>query len=171
MSDIKGFITNLGKYNEGELIGEWLGLPCDEDKIQQVFDRIGINEEYEEYFITDYESEFGMKLSEYENIIELNKQMLELENYIDNDRDIHKAKAMMSELGYDFQEVIDNWNGYDFMEGWTAEEYEQDIVENCYDVDKLTDGWLSNYITIDYEAMARDDDGIWETEDGVLYEV
>lgn len=170
MNLLNVFITNLGKYNEGELVGEWLKLPCEEEKINEVLKRIGINEEYEEYFITDYESEFGMKLSEYENIIELNKEMLELENYIDNDRDIHKAKAMMSELGYDFQEVIDNWYNYDFVSGWTAEDYEKDMVENCYDVDNLIDGWLSIYVTIDYKAMARDDDGIWETEDGVLYE-
>lgn len=26
-SVISVFITNLGKYNEGELIGEWLSLP------------------------------------------------------------------------------------------------------------------------------------------------
>ena len=33
MSDIKGFITNLGKYNEGELIGEWIDFPIDEDAL------------------------------------------------------------------------------------------------------------------------------------------
>lgn len=171
MELVKVFVTNLGKYNEGELIGEWLELPCDEDKIQQVFDRIGINEEYEEYFITDYESTCGIKLSEYENIIELNKQMLELDKLIVNSNDEHKAKAMISELSYDIPEVIDNWYNYDFASGWTAEDYEKDMVENCYDVDNLVDGWLSMYVTIDYEQMAMDDDHIWETDDGVLYEV
>lgn len=52
------FITNLGKYNEGELVGEWVTLPISEKKLQELFKRIGINEEYEEYFITDYECDF-----------------------------------------------------------------------------------------------------------------
>lgn len=171
MNLLNVFITNLGKYNEGELVGEWLELPCTEEELQASLKRIGINEEYEEYFITDYESDCGIKIGEYENIIELNKQMLELENYIDNDSDTYKVKAMISELGYDIQEVIASWECYDFIEGYTAEDYEKDIVESCYDIDKLIDGWLLNYITIDYEAMARDDDRIWETEDGVLFEV
>lgn len=171
MNLLNVFITNLGKYNEGELVGEWLELPCTEEELQASLKRIGINEEYEEYFITDYESNCYMKIGEYENIIELNKQMLELDELVVNSKDEHKAKAIIGELGYDIQEVIDNWNGYDFIEGWTAEDYERDIVENCYDIDKLIDGWLSNYITIDYERMARDDDHIGESEDGVLYEV
>ena len=48
------YLTNLGKYNEGQLIGEWVELPVSNEELQKVFERIGINEEYEEYFITDY---------------------------------------------------------------------------------------------------------------------
>lgn len=28
--EFRVFITNLGKYNEGELVGKWLDLPCDD---------------------------------------------------------------------------------------------------------------------------------------------
>lgn len=52
------YLTNLGKYNEGQLIGEWVELPVSNEELQKVFERIGINEEYEEYFITDYECDF-----------------------------------------------------------------------------------------------------------------
>ena len=45
------FITNLGKYNEGELVGEWVKLPATKEELETVYERIGINEEYEEYFI------------------------------------------------------------------------------------------------------------------------
>lgn len=51
------YLTNLGKYNEGYLIGEWIDLPISNEELQKVLDRIGINEEYEEYFITDYEDD------------------------------------------------------------------------------------------------------------------
>lgn len=44
------FLTNLGKYNEGE----WVDLPVS-------------HEEYEEYFITDYECDL-YEVGEYENL-------------------------------------------------------------------------------------------------------
>ena len=42
------FITNLGKYNEGYLIGEWVKFPVTNEELQAVFQRIGINRRYEE---------------------------------------------------------------------------------------------------------------------------
>ena len=37
------WIGNLGKYNEGELIGEWVDLPCDD--FDAVFERIRMEDE------------------------------------------------------------------------------------------------------------------------------
>ena len=57
----EAFVTNLGKYNEGELVGEWVQFPTTEDKMKEVFERIGIGSKdefgqvYEEWFITDYD--------------------------------------------------------------------------------------------------------------------
>ena len=64
---------------------------------------------------------------------------------------------------------IEKLDDYDFYEDKTAEEYEEEYVCDCYpdlDFDKL--GWIGNYLTIDYEAMARDDDYVHEVEGGVL---
>ena len=55
------FITNLGKYNEGELVGEWVRFPTTAEEMKKVFDRIGIGQKddfgnpYEEWFISDYD--------------------------------------------------------------------------------------------------------------------
>ena len=55
------FITNLGKYNEGDLVGEWVKFPTTPEEMQKVFERIGIGQKddfgqpYEEWFITDYD--------------------------------------------------------------------------------------------------------------------
>ena len=55
------FITNLGKYNEGELIGEWVKFPTTAEEIKAAMDSIGIGQKddfgyaYEEWFITDYD--------------------------------------------------------------------------------------------------------------------
>ena len=75
------FITNLGKYNEGDLVGEWVKFPTTPEEMQKVFERIGIGRKddfgqpYEEWFITDYDCYVdGLydKLGEYESLDELN---------------------------------------------------------------------------------------------------
>ena len=79
--DFEVFVTNLGKYNEGELIGEWVKLPTTEEEMKKVFERIGIGSKdefgqpYEEWFITDYECPiYGVQemLGEYESLDKLN---------------------------------------------------------------------------------------------------
>ena len=50
------YIANLGKYNEGELVGAWFTPPIDYDEMAE---RIGLNDEYEEYAIHDYELPFA----------------------------------------------------------------------------------------------------------------
>lgn len=41
---IKGFIANLEKHLEGELIGEWITFPISEEELNEVLKRIGIGE-------------------------------------------------------------------------------------------------------------------------------
>lgn len=66
------YLTNLGKYNEGALVGQWLNVPCTNDEFKQALINIGVDGvRYEEYFITDYEYLQG--ISEYSNIEEVNK--------------------------------------------------------------------------------------------------
>ena len=86
MGRIQIFLTNLGRYVEGCLIGEWVKLPVAEDKLEEVLARIGINERYEEYFITDYESLFpNLYISEYASINELNEFAERVEELADFD--------------------------------------------------------------------------------------
>lgn len=66
------YLTNLGKYNEGNLVGQWLNVPCSNDEFKQALLNIGVDGvQYEEYFITDYEHIKG--ISEYSNIKEVNE--------------------------------------------------------------------------------------------------
>jgi antirestriction protein len=160
------FVTNLGKYNEGELVGKWLSLPCTEEELEATFKEIGINEMYEEYFITDYSSDYGLTCEEYTNLHRLNEQMQELE---DNCDDYDKLEACIEYTG-DLEEALEmatNDNVY-FMAGVTAEEYLQDQIEMSYDLNFEKLGWLSTYVTIDYEAMARDNYNLHETTNGVI---
>ena len=84
MEKIKIFITNLGRYVEGALIGEWVQMPIPKENLAEVLDRIGINSEYQEYFITDYESSMAnLEISEYTSINELNTLAEQLEDLND----------------------------------------------------------------------------------------
>ena len=69
-------MTNLGKYNEGQLVGAPLKFPTTTEAVQDLLKRIGIDGvRYEEIFITEFESDvLGLydHLGEYENIDELN---------------------------------------------------------------------------------------------------
>lgn len=66
------YLTNLGKYNEGALVGQWLNVPCTNEEFKQALLNIGVDSvEHEEYFITDYEYLKG--ISEYSNIEEVNE--------------------------------------------------------------------------------------------------
>ncbi|REB90567.1 antirestriction protein ArdA, partial [Staphylococcus pseudintermedius] len=55
-------------YNEGELVGAWFTPPIDEEEMAE---RIGLNEDYEEYAIHDFELPFD--LDEYTPISEINR--------------------------------------------------------------------------------------------------
>ena len=93
---MKIYITNLGKYNEGYLIGKWVRLPVADDVLEKVLEAIGIDEYYEEYFITDYETEIvgiGNSIGEYSSLEELNKLAERLESLCQYDTD--KLEAML----------------------------------------------------------------------------
>lgn len=77
-------LTNLGKYNEGELVYTRLVLPATAEEIETAFDKIGVAENtmYEESFISDYETDInGLSISEYASIDDLNELAEELENF------------------------------------------------------------------------------------------
>ena len=107
------YLTNLGKYVEGSLIGEWIKLPVDKDKLQNVLDRIGIDGvQYEEYFISDYEALLGnLHISEYSSIQELNGLA---------DHEYEKLAAILeceSRMSIaEVLEIIDELDNFDLLE-------------------------------------------------------
>lgn len=147
------YLTNLGKYNEGQLIGEWVELPVSKEELQKVFERIGINEEYEEYFITDYECDF-YEVGEYENIDTLNGIAERIEELDEEESTI--VKALMSDLGYTLDEAIEKVNSGDYRiysdcDSMTDIAYQ--VVEECGYLNNVPDT-VARYF--DYEAFGRD---------------
>ena len=150
---MKIYLTNLGKYNEGELIGEWVKLPVSQEELQEVFERIGINEEYEEYFITDYECDF-YEVGEYENLDTLNEIAERIEELDEEESKV--VKALMSELGYTLDDAIDKVDSGDYRIYSDC----NDMIDVAYVVVEECDYFRNVPETVarhfDYEAFGRD---------------
>ena len=109
---LRVFLTNLGKYNDGELVGEWLELPATEEDLQAAFRRIGIDGvEYEEYFFSDWETDIeGLRPKEYMNLEKLNEWAAKYEDLQDWEKET--VQAIMELEGYDLEEAIEARDQY-----------------------------------------------------------
>lgn len=155
MSIIEAYVTNLGKYNEGELVGKWIELPICEEDFEEALNEIGVDgENYEEYFFSDYNYNDieNLYLSEHESIEDLNEIAENLENLRDYEIYVFNAIAQYYGVGYALEFNIDDYNLYTDIND--NEELGRYYVEELggYDLYKLGD--LANYI--DYEAYGRD---------------
>lgn len=123
MSKIKVYIANLGKYNEGELVGKWLELPIDmSDEWEEFKQSIQIDgEEYEEWAIHDYEAPEGIKIDENDNIEELNELAEQMEELDEHDE---KKLLALIEWGYysDVKEAVENIENFVLYEDINTEE-------------------------------------------------
>ena len=159
------FITNLGKYNEGELVGEWVKFPTTPEEMQEVFKRIGIGEKddfgyvYEEWFITDYDCYVdGLydKLGEYSNINELNYLASKLDDMMQYDYDKFCAAVTVGDHTGSIQDLINLTENLDCYEVYSDIDDDDDLgryyLEEV-DVLQIPD-YLRGYI--DYEAYGRD---------------
>ena len=159
------FITNLGKYNEGELVGEWVKFPTTAEEMKEVFRRIGIGQKdefgqpYEEWFITDYDCYVDglySKLGEYENLDELNYLASKLEEMRDYEYAQFRAGMEMGDHCGSLQEIINLTENLDCYEVYPNIEDYDDLGR--YYIEELdvmqVPEHLRNYI--DYEAYGRD---------------
>ena len=159
------FITNLGKYNEGELVGEWVKFPTTAEEMKEVFKRIGIGQKddfgqpYEEWFITDYDCYVdGLydKLGEYENLDELNYLASKLDEMDQGEYAQFQAGMEMGDHCGSLQEIINLTENLDCYEIYPNIEDYDDLGR--YYIEELdamqVPEHLQNYI--DYEAYGRD---------------
>ena len=159
------FITNLGKYNEGELVGEWVKFPTTAEEMKEVFKRIGIGQRddfgqpYEEWFITDYDCYVDglySKLGEYENLDELNYLASKLDEMSNSEYAQFQAGMEMGDHCGSLQEIINLTENLDCYEVYPHIEDYDDLGR--YYIEELevmqVPEHLKNYI--DYEAYGRD---------------
>ncbi|GAY76756.1 MULTISPECIES: antirestriction protein ArdA [Bacillales] len=146
--EMKVYIANLGKYNEGELVGAWFTPPVD---FEEVKERIGLNHEYEEYAIHDYELPFD--IDEYTPIEEINR-LCSLAKELEGTPIEEEMREIQNAFFGSFEEMV---------------EHKDDIIcyPDCDDMENVArylleesgtlgevPSHLQNYI--DYEAYGRD---------------
>ena len=159
------FITNLGKYNEGTLVGEWVKFPTTAEELKKVFERIGIGakddfgQTYEEWFITDYDCYVdGLYdlLGEYANLDELNYLASKLDDMSQDEYERFQAAMEIGDHTGSIQELInltENLDCYDIY----PDIHDHDDLGRYYieELDAMqVPEHLRNYI--DYEAYGRD---------------
>lgn len=132
------YITNLGAYNCGSLVGEWVDFPATDKELKAVFSRIGVlgygntidtvdkklkdmDLVCEEYFITDYDSESPSNFKpsrcfgEYTSIETLNKAAELIDSIPAYQQDVFDAVIEStndpSDID-DLEEIIDSLDDY-----------------------------------------------------------
>lgn len=160
----EAFITNLGRYNEGDLVGEWVKFPTTPEELQNVFERIGIGgtddfgNPYEEWFISDYDCYVDglySMLGEYPNLNELNYLASKLEEMTDSEYEHFQAAMQISDYTGSIQELInltENLDKYELYPGIDYDDLGRFYIEEM-GIMEVPEA-LKNYI--DYEAYGRD---------------
>ncbi|MGD2352050.1 antirestriction protein ArdA [Bacillus subtilis] len=166
-NEIKIYVANLGKYNEGELVGKWFTLPIDLEEIRVAIGVAHYDEDenfipyveengvtYEEWAIHDCEAPFN--ISEYASIEKLN----EIAELIENKEDYEvEAICELFQGNYvsDFEEgfnAIDNGDVRFYHDCKDMSDIAYQLYEETGQLAELTKHINESYI--DFEAIGRD---------------
>jgi len=153
-------LTNLGKYNEGELYFEWLELPFTQEEFRNTLKAIEVAEgtPYEEYFVSDVECDdevLRKSIGEYPDLKHLNELVEKLNELDDEDR-VHAVLMVLDDNGtiLDFEECLEVFNRIeDTIIYYSAENYDElgrELVDGTMEIDE----WIEPYF--DYNMFGRD---------------
>ncbi len=157
---LEAYVTNLGKYAEGQLVGETLKFPTTTEEVQALLKRIGIDGvRYEEIFITSFDGDvLGLyeHLGEYESIDELNYLAAILSEMSQSDLEKFEAVIDAGEYTGSVKDLINltyNLDCYEFYSGVHSEEDLGRMFILEFEAMSVPEH-LIDYI--DYEAYGRD---------------
>ena len=175
--NISIWIGNLGKYNEGYLVGEWVSLPHNDGDFSDVFARIGISDEpdeygcyYEEWFVADIDMDYPIfEYREYPNLEEWN-DIAEEVSCLDEEN-LEMAKAAIEAGWYSTDEFLEaaedskDWIVYDANlrnNGELASEY----IYMIGGASQLGESILNNYF--DYRTFGQDHRFMYGSDDPIV---
>ena len=146
-------VTNLKKYNEGALVGEWVSLP--HEGLEEVLEKIS-NSGKDELFISDYETDInGLKVAEYEDILQLNEIAEEINNLSDDE--VIALQAYLEQYN-DIEQALEEVRQGNYTIYYDCDDM-SDVAYQVVNESGLLDGvpeTLKGYF--DYEAYGRDID-------------
>lgn len=151
----RAYVANLGKYNEGEILGEWVDFPLEDDAREELLIRLKLAHRdefgelvsgyqdstgaiYEEYIILDYDSdeEFPTdKFGEYESLDELNDYA---ERFAAFDDDEALAFRAAVEEFYKLEEAFEKVENGDYRVYYNCDSM-ADVAETYVDETGLLD--------------------------------
>lgn len=155
----KIYLTNLGKYNEGELVGKWVDM-FDHEEWEKELESIGVEEgtNYEEFFITDTDTDIeGVSdyVDEYmslDTLDELADRLSDLSEYQLEE----ELEAILEVYTSDLEKALDLIESCDYcyVSGIMSDEElgEYAVDEGLFEID-IPEA-LSSYIN--YEKIGRD---------------
>ena len=153
----EAYITNLGKYNEGELVGETLKFPTSPQEVQALLKHIGVDGiRYEEFFITSFDGDvLGLYdyLGEYENLDELNHLACLLSELDQGELEKFEAVLHTGAHTSSVADIINLTQNLDCFEFYPEIENEEDLGRYWAE-DLPIPEELKDYF--DYEAYGRD---------------
>ena len=130
MESTELYIANLSQYVGGNIIGDWFPLPVSWSTVVERIQLDGSEEYGEEWIILDWENPYGLPISEYSNINELNEYVQRLE-----DLDTSVLENLSSILSYgaeSLQDILDNrGDNYIFTHENDMEDVAREFVESC----------------------------------------
>lgn len=146
--EMQVYIVNLGRYNEGESVGAWFHPPIE---MEEVKEKIGLNEQYEEYAIHD--SELPFEIDEYTPLSEVNR-LCALVEEIEGTPLFEELNEIQHAWFSSVEEVIENQEDLIcYSDCESMEDVARYYVEETGQLGELPAN-LQNYI--DYQALGRD---------------
>ena len=157
------YIANLDEYNKGKLIGGWVSLPIDEEKLKRFINTIGDPQEFVIYSISTNIKLKGLKVEKYQSVNELNELSQRISGI--NGNKVSAFNAIFEVLGC-FEDALDCLESdyYVFYEGMTMEEVAQKFLYGAHAIPS----YFNKHI--DYKSIVRDmlNDGYYITDYGVI---
>lgn len=156
----EAYVTNAGKYSEGQLVGETLKFPTTAQEVEALLKRIGVDGvRYQEIFITSFDGDvLGLydHLSEYENLDELNHLACLLSELTPSELETLEAVLDSGDHCSSVRDIINltqNLDCYGFYPGVSDEETLGRIYVDDLEMLDVPDQ-VKPYF--DYEAYGRD---------------
>lgn len=153
--ELKVFLTNLGKYAEGELCGKWVEVLTSTNWEKELQEIGADGVKYEEFFITDFDCNFGLELGEYYSITELQALAEKIEEMNNEGIEIDVFEGILSLEGNDLELTYETIIGGEYM-------YIPDVSDESdigyYLVDEGLFGEVPEKVAmyLDYKAIGRD---------------